>query len=92
LGASAPFYFLNMDWHIIFTFIVVGTVLFFYQFGQDIFEKTKMFKRHRAKGDERWKWATTPPYFTFKKILYWIFIAIVLSITLYLGFKIETEF
>ena len=63
-----------MDWDIVFTFIIVGTVLFFYQFGQDIFEKSKMFKRHKAKGEDRWKWATTPPYFTFKKILYWVFL------------------
>ena len=91
MGASAPFYF-YMNWDIIFTVIIVGTVLFFYQFGQDIMEKTKWFKRNQAKGEDRWKWATTPPYFTFKKIIYWIIVAIVLTITLYLGFKIETEF
>lgn len=79
-----------MNWDVVLTVIIVGTVLFFYQFGQDIFEKTKTFKRHRDAGDKRWKWATTPPYFTFKKILYWIFLAIVLTVTLYLGFKIET--
>ena len=79
-----------MNWDVVLTVIIVGTVLFLYQFGQDIFEKTKTFKRHKDAGDERWKWATTPPYFTFKKILYWIFLAIVLTITLYLGFKIET--
>ena len=79
-----------MNWDIILTVIIVGTVLFFYQFGQDIFEKTKMFKRNKAKGEKRWKWATTPPYFTFKKILYWIFVVIILTVTIYLGFKIET--
>lgn len=81
-----------MSWDTIFTVVLVGSVLFFYQFGQDIMEKTKWFKRNQAKGEDRWKWATTPPYFTFKKILYWIFLATVLTVTLYLGFKLETEF
>jgi hypothetical protein len=59
------------------------------QFGIDLLEKTKGWKRNQAKGDKRWKWATTPPYFTFQKIVYWIIVAIVLTVTLYLGFQLE---
>jgi len=78
-----------MNWETIFIFIFVGTIFFLYQFGQDLFEKTDMYKRNQAKGEERWKWATTPPYFTFKKILYWIFLITIVSVTLYLGLKVE---
>ena len=77
-------------WGIVFTFIIIGGVLFLKQFGQDLFEKTKYYKEKRKKGDELWKWATTPPYFTFKKILYWVFITIILTITIYLGWTLET--
>jgi hypothetical protein len=59
------------------------------QFGIDLLEKTKGWKRNQVKGDKRWKWATTPPYFTFQKIVYWIIVVIVLTVTLYLGFQLE---
>ena len=78
-----------MNWEGILIVLIVGSVLFMKQFGIDLLEKTKMWKRNQAKGDKRWKWATTPPYFTFQKILYWITLAIILTITLYLGFKLE---
>ena len=78
-----------MNWETILIVLIVGSVLFMKQFGIDLLEKTKMWKRNQAKGDERWIWATTPPYFTFQKIIYWITVVIILSITLYLGFKLE---
>ena len=78
-----------MDWEAIVGFTILGIVIFMKQFGTDLLEKTKGWKRNKAKGDERWKWVTTPPYFTFQKIVYWIIVSIVLSITLYLGFKLE---
>ena len=81
---------MNINWEAVLVVLIVGSVLFMKQFGIDLLEKTKMWKRNQAKGDERWKWATTPPYFTFQKIVYWIIVAIVLTVTLYLGFKLET--
>ena len=78
-----------MNWETILIVIIVGGTLFMKQFGIDLLEKTKRWKRNQAKGDERWKWATTPPYFTFKKIIYWIIVVITISITLYLGLKLE---
>ena len=78
-----------MNWETAFIVIFVGIIFFLYQFGQDLFEKTKMYKRNKKKGEENWTWATTPPYFTFKKILYWIFLITIVSITLYLGLKVE---
>ena len=78
-----------MNWETILIVLIVGSVLFMKQFGIDLLEKTKMWKRNQAKGDERWKWATTPPYFTFQKIIYWITVVIIVSITLYLGLKLE---
>jgi len=81
---------IRMNWEAIVGFTILGIVIFMKQFGIDLLEKTKGWKRNQARGDERWKWATTPPYFTFQKIVYWIIVAIVLSVTLYLGFKLET--
>jgi hypothetical protein len=78
-----------MNWEIIFGFTILGILIFMKQFGIDLLEKTKGWKRNQAKGDKRWKWATTPPYFTFQKIVYWIIVAIVLTVTLYLGFQLE---
>jgi hypothetical protein len=78
-----------MNWETILIVIIVGGTLFMKQFGIDLLEKTKRWKRNQAKGDERWRWATTPPYFTFKKIIYWIIVVITISITLYLGLKLE---
>tara|TARA_B100001287_G_scaffold125820_1_gene106035 strand:+ start:730 stop:975 length:246 start_codon:yes stop_codon:yes gene_type:complete len=78
-----------MNWETILIVLIVGSVLFMKQFGIDLLEKTKMWKRNQAKGDERWRWATTPPYFTFQKIIYWITVVIIVSITLYLGLKLE---
>jgi len=78
-----------MNWEIIFGFTILGILIFMKLFGIDLLEKTKGWKRNQAKGDERWKWATTPPYFTFQKIVYWIIVAIVLTVTLYLGLQLE---
>lgn len=80
---------MNINWEAVLIVLIVGSILFMKQFGIDLLEKTKMWKRNQAKGDERWKWATTPPYFTFQKIVYWITVAIILTVTLYLGFKLE---
>lgn len=80
---------MNINWEAVLIVLIIGSVLFMKQFGIDLLEKTKMWKRNQAKGDERWKWATTPPYFTFQKIVYWITVAIILTVTLYLGFKLE---
>lgn len=78
-----------MNWDIIFTVVVVGTVLFMKQFGQDLIEKTNWHKNKKKKGEKLYKWATTPPYFTFRKIIYWIFVSTLLIVTLYLGLKLE---
>jgi len=80
---------IRMNWEAIVGFTILGIVIFMKQFGIDLLEKTKRWKRNQARGDERWKRATTPPYFTFQKIVYWIIVAIVLTVTLYLGFQLE---
>ena len=80
---------IRMNWEAITLIVVFGIIIFFKQFGGDIIEKTKWHENGRKKGQKRWEWATTPPYFTFQKIVYWITVVIVLSITLYLGFKLE---
>lgn len=79
-----------MNWEAILVIIIVGSIIFFKQFGQDIIEKTKWHEHNRKKGQKRWEWATTPPYFTIKKILYWILLSIVMGIYIYLGFQIES--
>lgn len=79
-----------MNWEAITVIVIVGLIIFFKQFGQDIIESTKWHENNRKKGQKRWEWATTPPYFTLKKILYWLLLSIVLGIYIYLGFKIES--
>ena len=75
---------------IIFTIAIVGGIILLKQFGQDIIEKMEWHKRKKKEGEKYWEWATTPPYFTLKKILYWILMGILLSVFIYLGFKMET--
>ena len=79
-----------MNWEVITLIVVFGLIIFFKQFGQDIIEKTKWHENGRKKGQKRWEWATTPPYFTIKKILYWILLSIVMGIYIYLGFQLES--
>lgn len=79
-----------MNWEVITLIVVFGLIIFFKQFGQDIIEKTKWHENNRKKGQKRWEWATTPPYFTIKKILYWILLLIVMGIYIYLGFQLES--
>lgn len=79
-----------MNWETITLIVVFGLIIFFKQFGQDIIEKTKWHENGRKKGQKRWEWATTPPYFTIKKILYWILLSIVMGIYIYLGFQLES--
>jgi len=75
---------------IISTIFGLSLIIFLQFFAQDLIEKTKFFKNRKKKGEKYWEWATTPPYFTFRKIIYWIVVGTVLSITIYLGIKIET--
>ena len=79
-----------MNWEAITLIVVFGLIIFFKQFGQDIIEGTKWHENRRKKGQKRWEWATTPPYFTPQKFLYWIFLGLVLSIYIYLGFQLES--
>ena len=79
-----------MNWEAIILIVVFGVIIFFKQFGGDIIERTKWHENGRKKGQKRWEWATTPPYFTIKKILYWILLSIVMGIYIYLGFQIES--
>jgi len=79
-----------MNWEAITVILFFGVVIFFKQFGGDIIEKTKWHENNRKKGQKRWEWATTPPYFTVKKILYWLLLSIVLGIYIYLGFQLES--
>ena len=79
-----------MNWEAITVIIIFGVIIFFKQFGQDIIEKTKWHEHGRKKGQKRWEWATTPPYFTIRKILYWILLSIVMGIYIYLGFQLES--
>ena len=79
-----------MNWEAITVIVVFGLIIFLKQFGGDIIEKTKWHENGRKKGQKRWEWATTRPYFTPKKILYWIFLSIVMGIYIYLGFKLES--
>lgn len=79
-----------MNWEAITVILFFGVVIFFKQFGGDLIEKTKWHENNRKKGQKRWEWATTPPYFTIKKILYWLLLSIVLGIYIYLGFQLES--
>ena len=79
-----------MNWEAITVIVVFGLIIFLKQFGGDIIEKTKWHENNRKKGQKRWEWATTPPYFTVKKILYWLLLSIVLGIYIYLGFQLES--
>ena len=79
-----------MNWEVIILIVVFGLIIFFKQFGGDIIEKTKWHENGRKKGQKRWEWATTPPYFTLRKILYWILLSIVMGIYIYLGFQLES--
>lgn len=79
-----------MNWEVIILIVVFGLIIFFKQFGQDIIENTKWHEHNRKKGQKRWEWATTRPYFTFKKVLYWLLLLVVLGIYIYLGFKLES--
>lgn len=79
-----------MNWEAITVIIFFGVVIFFKQFGGDLIERTKLHENGRKKGQKRWEWATTPPYFTLKKIFYWILLSIVLGIYIYLGFQLES--
>lgn len=79
-----------MNWEAILVIVIVGLIIFFKQFGQDIIEGTKWHEDNRKKGQKRWQWATTPPYLTPKKILYWIFLSIVMGLYIYIGFQLES--
>ena len=79
-----------MNWEAITLIVVFVVIIFFKQFGQDIIERTKWNENGRKKGQKRWEWATTPPYFTIRKILYWILLSIVMGIYIYLGFQLES--
>ena len=79
-----------MNWEAIVGISIIVLIIFMKQFGGDIIESTNWHKNKRKEGQKRWEWVTTPPYFTLRKILYWIFIVIVLSVYIYLGFQIES--
>ena len=74
--------------NIIAVILVIGLILWLKFFAEDWITSTKWHEDKRKKGEGYWKWATTKPYFTIKKITYWIFIAILLLIYMYLGFNL----
>lgn len=75
-------------WTIIGLLIVATIIIWFKFFAEDRIISSKYHTKKRKEGVKYWKWATTKPYFTFKKIIYWIFLATITAIYMYIGFNL----
>ena len=74
--------------NIIAVILVIGLIFWLKFFAEDWITSSKWHEYERKKGEGYWKWVTSKPYFTPKKILYWAFLTILLSVYMYLGFNL----
>lgn len=77
---------LMISW--IFGIAIILLIIWLKWFAEGWIEKQDWHKRGKIKGEGRWKWATSKPYITPKKILYWLFVLAITSLYIYIGLNL----
>jgi hypothetical protein len=68
--------------------LIILAIVWLKWFSEGWIESREWQKRERIKGEQRWQWLINKPYITPKKIIYWLFIIIIITIYMYIGFNL----
>jgi hypothetical protein len=68
--------------------LIIILVVWLKWFSEGWIESREWHKRQKTKGEQRWLWLISKPYITPKKILYWLFLIVLIAVYMYIGFNL----